>query len=236
MSARNVSSSRPSLTRAIGVSRRRLLLGPSQEFVERRTERLSPLREMLLDLRRNFSVHNARDDAVSLQLPKLLGQRSVAFRWDAGEATGSCRSHRIRDLTEGGGDHGDGVRHRRWDGADSLTCKQLILLILRGLARRIGRFPTLAHPRSRVNRPGFVGSLVLGRECAVSYSPSVLSEVGATASVHRGHERRSGRSMAWTGSTSGGPRGRSTDNGSEALPHSEGATYKRHCRESVACS
>ena len=83
MSARNVSSSRPSLTRAIGVSRRRLLLGPSQEFVERRTERLSPLREMLLDLRRNFSVHNARDDAVSLQLPKLLGQRSVAFRWDA---------------------------------------------------------------------------------------------------------------------------------------------------------
>ena len=50
------------------------MLGPSQEFVERRTERLPPLREVILDLRRDFSVHNARDDAVPLQLPKLLGQ------------------------------------------------------------------------------------------------------------------------------------------------------------------
>ena len=52
----------------------RLLLGPSQELVERRTERLSPLCEVILDLRRDFSVHDARDDAVFLQLPKLLGQ------------------------------------------------------------------------------------------------------------------------------------------------------------------
>jgi hypothetical protein len=56
------------------VCRRRLLLGPSQEFVESRTERLPPLREAILDFRRDFSVHNARNDAVSLQLPKLLGQ------------------------------------------------------------------------------------------------------------------------------------------------------------------
>jgi hypothetical protein len=46
----------------------------TEEFVESRTERLSPLSEVILDLRRNFSVHNARDDAVALQLPKLLGQ------------------------------------------------------------------------------------------------------------------------------------------------------------------
>jgi len=59
---------------ALRVSRRRLLLGPSQEFVESRTERLPPLREAILDFRRDFSVHNARHDAVSLQLPKLLGQ------------------------------------------------------------------------------------------------------------------------------------------------------------------
>ena len=49
---------------AVGVSRRRLLLGPSEEFVERRTERLPPLREVILDLRRDFSVHNARNDSV----------------------------------------------------------------------------------------------------------------------------------------------------------------------------
>jgi hypothetical protein len=59
---------------AIGFSRRRLSLGPRQEFVERRTERLPPLREVILDLRRDLSVHNARHDAVPLQLPKLLGQ------------------------------------------------------------------------------------------------------------------------------------------------------------------
>jgi len=29
---------------------------------------------VILDLRRDFSVHNARNDAVPLQLPKLLGQ------------------------------------------------------------------------------------------------------------------------------------------------------------------
>ena len=29
---------------------------------------------MILDLRRDFSVHNSRNDAVPLQLPKLLGQ------------------------------------------------------------------------------------------------------------------------------------------------------------------
>jgi hypothetical protein len=51
-----------------------LLLGPSQELVESRTERLSPVREAVLDLRRDFSVHSARDDAVALQLPKLLRQ------------------------------------------------------------------------------------------------------------------------------------------------------------------
>jgi hypothetical protein len=59
---------------ALRVNRCRLLLGPSQELVESRTERLAPLREVVLDLRRDFRVHNPRDDAVSLQLPKLLGQ------------------------------------------------------------------------------------------------------------------------------------------------------------------
>src|SRR6185295_2381629 len=37
-------------------------------------ERLPPLREAILDSRRDFSVHNAHDDAVPLQLTKLLGQ------------------------------------------------------------------------------------------------------------------------------------------------------------------
>jgi hypothetical protein len=49
-----------------------LLLDPSQELVESRAERLPPLGEAILDPRRDFSVHSSRDDAVALQLPKLL--------------------------------------------------------------------------------------------------------------------------------------------------------------------
>ena len=41
-----------------GVSRRRLLLGPGQEFVERRPERLPPLRQVVLDLRGDLRMHD----------------------------------------------------------------------------------------------------------------------------------------------------------------------------------
>jgi hypothetical protein len=50
------------------------MLSPSQESVECWAEGLSPLGEVIFDLRRNLCVDDARDDLVLLQLPELLGQ------------------------------------------------------------------------------------------------------------------------------------------------------------------
>jgi hypothetical protein len=71
------------LTEAVGAIRRRLLLGPSQESVERRAERLSPPGQVVLHLRWDLRMHNPRHDTVLLQLPKLLGQHLLR---DAGIA------------------------------------------------------------------------------------------------------------------------------------------------------
>jgi len=50
------------------------MLSPSQQSVECRAQRLPPLGEVILDPRWNLRVHDARDHAVLLQLPELLGQ------------------------------------------------------------------------------------------------------------------------------------------------------------------
>jgi hypothetical protein len=61
-------------SRPVGVNTRGLLLSPGQEFVERWTERLSPIREEIFDFWRDLRMHDALDDAVLLELPKLLRQ------------------------------------------------------------------------------------------------------------------------------------------------------------------
>ena len=50
------------------------MLAPCQQSIERRTKGLSPFGEVIFDLRRNRRVHDSRDDAVPLQLTKLLRQ------------------------------------------------------------------------------------------------------------------------------------------------------------------
>ena len=51
-----------------------LSLRPREELVERRAQGLPPLGQVVLDLRRHLGVDDARDDAVALELPKLLDQ------------------------------------------------------------------------------------------------------------------------------------------------------------------
>ena len=58
---------------------RGLPLRPRKEFVERRTEGLTPFSQVVLDLWRRLGVDYARDDAVTLQVPKLLDQHLL---WD----------------------------------------------------------------------------------------------------------------------------------------------------------
>jgi len=85
---------------ALGVSPRRLLFGPSQEFVESRTERLPPLREVILDLRWDLSVHNARNDAVPLQLPKLLGQHLLRDARNRAVEVGEAQRLAAKEMEE----------------------------------------------------------------------------------------------------------------------------------------
>jgi hypothetical protein len=51
-----------------------LSLRPREEFVQRRAQGLPALGQVVLDLRRHLCVDDARDDAVALELPKLLDQ------------------------------------------------------------------------------------------------------------------------------------------------------------------
>src|SRR4029453_18379622 len=53
---------------------RGLPLRPREELVERRTEGLAPLGQVVLDLWRHLWVDDPRNDAVALELPKLLDQ------------------------------------------------------------------------------------------------------------------------------------------------------------------
>src|ERR1700752_3761386 len=53
---------------------RGLFLCPREELVERRAQGLPPVGQVVLDLRRHLCVDDARDDAVALELPKLLDQ------------------------------------------------------------------------------------------------------------------------------------------------------------------
>jgi hypothetical protein len=51
-----------------------LSLCPREELVERRAQGLPPVGQVVLDLRRHLCVDDARDNAVALELPKLLDQ------------------------------------------------------------------------------------------------------------------------------------------------------------------
>src|SRR4030095_10321755 len=51
-----------------------------ESVVDRRTEGLAPLGQVLLDLRRHLCVDDARDDTVALELPKLLDQHLLRDR------------------------------------------------------------------------------------------------------------------------------------------------------------
>ena len=81
------------------------------------------------------------------------------------EAAGSCRSHRVRGLAEGRGDHRDGVRHRRWDGADSLrhqaSCRVEENTAAEGIelsAHQVERLNHLTHGRRASRRAGASGT------------------------------------------------------------------------------
>ena len=76
------------------------MLSPSQQSVERRAERLSPLGEVIFDLRRNCGVHDSCDDAVLLQLTKLLSQHLLGDARDRALQVGEAQRLAAEEMKE----------------------------------------------------------------------------------------------------------------------------------------
>jgi hypothetical protein len=63
-------------------ARRRARRSPRQQCIESRAQRLAPVGQAVLDLRRHLLMHDATNYAVLLELTKLLDQHLLRDRWD----------------------------------------------------------------------------------------------------------------------------------------------------------
>ena len=95
--------------KALRAAGRRLSLGPGQQLVERRAEGLAPIREVVLDPRRNLGMHGAYNKAVALESPELMsqhllrhgGNRTLEAEKRSAKATRSPGSRSPRDVRLG---------------------------------------------------------------------------------------------------------------------------------------
>jgi hypothetical protein len=76
------------------------MLSPGQESVECWAERLPPLGEVILDLRRNLCVHDAADNAVLLQLSELLRQHLLRDAINRALQVGKAKRLAAKEMKE----------------------------------------------------------------------------------------------------------------------------------------